>query len=330
MVKSLQAHSVLLPAASSGGPRPARELAPGIVDRFERSTVESKTSVLIPPPPAGPLRAYYDAQADQKRQELYYGDLKLSDNAQEAFDQLSDLVTQTHTTKLSYNPETHVYPWVELRPNGHIESIYSPHSVVEVSQAKQQAVDNEIAKNLFMAPLSPETLAAHSALVGLNGAINCEHVVPQSWYDAKEPMRGDLHHLFACDSRCNSYRGNKALRPLDQPRQSCEIEPDSVPNCGGTTKDKHGFEPMAGKGAVARATLYFILRYPKKAKGYSAEDVEALKEWARREPPSLYERHRNEAIQEKQGNRNPFIDRPEWIEKVDFTPGLRKIPLRFE
>ena len=28
---------------------------------------------------------------------------------------------------------------------------------------------------------------------------NCEHVVPQSWFDKKEPMRGDLHHLFACD-----------------------------------------------------------------------------------------------------------------------------------
>ena len=37
---------------------------------------------------------------------------------------------------------------------------------------------------------------------------NCEHVVPQSWFEKKEPMRGDLHHLFACESGCNSFRGN--------------------------------------------------------------------------------------------------------------------------
>lgn len=31
-----------------------------------------------------------------------------------------------------------------------------------------------------------------------------------------------------------------------------------------------------------------------------------------------YERHRNEAIAEIQGNRNPFIDVPEWANAVDF------------
>jgi hypothetical protein len=37
---------------------------------------------------------------------------------------------------------------------------------------------------------------------------NCEHVVPQSWFGKAEPMRGDLHHLFVCETRCNSFRGN--------------------------------------------------------------------------------------------------------------------------
>jgi endonuclease I len=36
---------------------------------------------------------------------------------------------------------------------------------------------------------------------------NCEHVVPQSWFGKAEPMRGELH-LFACESKCNSFRGN--------------------------------------------------------------------------------------------------------------------------
>ena len=38
--------------------------------------------------------------------------------------------------------------------------------------------------------------------------------------------------------------------------------------------------------------------------------------------PSLYERHRNQAIFERQGNRNPFIDHPEWAAEVDFREGL--------
>ncbi|MCE0446644.1 endonuclease [Streptomyces tricolor] len=32
--------------------------------------------------------------------------------------------------------------------------------------------------------------------------------MPQSWFAKREPMRGDLHHLFACEPECNSFRGN--------------------------------------------------------------------------------------------------------------------------
>ena len=46
-----------------------------------------------------------------------------------------------------------------------------------------------------------------------------------------------------------------------------------------------------------------------------------LKAWARQAEPSLYERHRNEAIFEVQGNRNPLIDFPEWIDRIDFNRG---------
>jgi endonuclease I len=36
------------------------------------------------------------------------------------------------------------------------------------------------------------------------------------------------------------------------------------------------------------------------------------------EPVSEYERHRNAAIFERQGNRNPLIDHPEWAARIDF------------
>jgi len=44
--------------------------------------------------------------------------------------------------------------------------------------------------------------------------------------------------------------------------------------------------------------------------------------WHRTEPPGEYEQHRNQAIQERQGNRNPLIDHPAWAERIDFVAGL--------
>lgn len=35
------------------------------------------------------------------------------------------------------------------------------------------------------------------ALLETRLPFTCEYVVPRSWFDEREPMRGDLHHLFA-------------------------------------------------------------------------------------------------------------------------------------
>jgi endonuclease G len=79
---------------------------------------------------------------------------------------------------------------------------------------------------------------------------------------------------------------------------------------------------VAGKGPVARATLYFLLRYPgqigDEARELQRERVSLLLEWHGANPVAEYERHRNAAIAELQGNRNPLIDHSEWAERVDF------------
>jgi endonuclease I len=131
-------------------------------------------------------------------------------------------------------------------------------------------------------------------------------------------MRGDLHHLFACESGCNSFRGNIPF--YDFP----DYEEAVREACG--KREENRFEPSAGKGAVARATLYFLLRYPgeinRTSREYTEDRIETLLEWHKREPPTRYEKHRNAAIQEKQGNRNPLIDFPEWAERISFIQGL--------
>jgi endonuclease I len=143
---------------------------------------------------------------------------------------------------------------------------------------------------------------------------NCEHVVPQSWFGKREPMRGDLHHLFACEPRCNSFRGNTPYAEL----AATEAQ---VADCG--RSEPPGFEPNGGKGPVARATLYFLLRYPghigDEAREMQRAAVPALLRWHTDHPVDDYERHRNAAIAEAQGNRNPLIDHPELAARIDFA-----------
>jgi endonuclease G, mitochondrial len=100
------------------------------------------------------------------------------------------------------------------------------------------------------------------------------------------------------------------------------------PNCG--LREGRRFEPTAGKGAVARATLYFVLRYPGAVgdvksgskKEFVKSNVGTLLDWAENEPPTTYERHRNAEIAKVQGNRNPLIDHPEWLRLIEFEKGF--------
>jgi endonuclease I len=50
--------------------------------------------------------------------------------------------------------------------------------------------------------------------------------------------------------------------------------------------------------------------------------LRTLLTWHREHPVTLYERHRNAAIFEKQGNRNPLIDFPDMGDRVRFESGL--------
>lgn len=52
------------------------------------------------------------------------------------------------------------------------------------------------------------------------------------------------------------------------------------------------------------------------------ERLAALLEWHEGFAVSIYERHRNARIQARQGNRNPFVDHPEWATKVTLASGL--------
>lgn len=126
-------------------------------------------------------------------------------------------------------------------------------------------------------------------------------------------MRGDLHHLFACESRCNSFRNNFPY--TDLPNYPADESEKLRSDCGNTVSGF--FEPERNKGVVARAVLYFMVRYPGAIAVYDDSAIQVLKSWAAEQPISLYEKHRNREIYLLQGNRNPFIDYPEILQTLE-------------
>lgn len=275
---------------------------------------------------------YYDEVADANARNAYYQDIPQSAlTKEERYRRLSTLLRQTHTRQLNYSAAryNHLYVWVDLRENGKLRSIYtgdeySPREILEndfnlemarMARLQEWFVSNSASNSVGTFADLEDRMSA----LDEEGPFNCEHVVPQKWFKPRSlPMKGDLHHLFTCDPACNTRRSNFPF--FDSPTFP-EVGAD---RCGKVTSNQ--FEPAQGKGIVARATLYFLLRYPgeinNNANEYTPAGVQLLLNWHHAEPVTLFERHRNAAVEQAQGNRNPLVDFPDWEDKIDFLQGL--------
>jgi endonuclease G len=260
-----------------------------------------------------PERVYFDDEADAAASDAYYRDVEPTDVAD-----LTALVAQTHRVPLAYGPAVQLYPWVDLQPDLSLTSLYTgerydPAELIDrdIEVARQRREESRRITRSGAAPDERAEDLLESVL-----PYNCEHSVPQSWFGKKEPMRGDLHHLFACESRCNGFRANTPFMEFADFRRPSTggAEPRVVRDkCG--KSEGNGFEPHHGKGAVARAVLYFAVRYPGLMDEMPPARYPMLLTWHRQDPVSLWEKHRNAAISARQGNRNPFIDRPGWADE---------------
>jgi endonuclease G len=223
-------------------------------------------------------------------------------------------LAQTHRVKPEYKPYLHLYPHVDLQPDGQLRSVYTgevfaPEQLIaEDAETDRRRQELRARPPPALAGAGEEARRALEAQVERELPYNCEHVVPQSWFRHREPMRGDLHHLFTCERKCNEFRASHAFFDFPDFMESVRS------GCG--KREENRFEPHLGKGEVARATLYFFVRYPDKvdtaAKGFDRDRVAILLRWHGSFTVSEYEQRRNAAISAKQGNRNPFIDHPEW------------------
>jgi len=265
---------------------------------------------------------YYNEEQDHSWIEHYYCEIPFNRLTPRKLSQdLRKLTTETHKYKHPYHvsKDQYLYTWVDLQPNGQLKNIYSgiqknPKLVLEEDFNTVQKRFEQYRKLVIEQRFSRKKISRKVRRISNQHKFNAEHVVPQSWFRAREPMKGDLHHLFACEPQCNSIRSNFPYYEFDSKANSVRLHS----HCG--LFDTYRFEPEYGKGAVARATLYFLLRYPSKiVKRYKKRiDLPLLIRWHEDFPVNIYEKHRNKAIFEIQGNRNPFIDFPDLTNKITF------------
>lgn len=268
-------------------------------------------------------KPYYDKTADQKKRDDYYRstDLGSNVNADVLYNSLSKLVSSTHQNRLSYKPSRHLYPWVDLQPELKLRSLYTG----DIYEPQQLIEESFMAEAKFEAELESALLTGEAeeslSLLEAGPLFNCEHVVPRNWFKGGpifSTAEGDLHHLFTCDGKCNNFRANVPFFDF------VDFDESVMQGCG--RKEENKFEPKEGKGAAARAVMYFLLRYPgfidNKPAELQAARLQTLLQWHQAELVSDYERHRNAAIQEKQGNRNPLIDFPDLATRINFALGL--------
>lgn len=140
-------------------------------------------------------------------------------------------------------------------------------------------------------------------------------------------MYTDLFHIYPTDGYVNGKRGNYPFGETDSPSwissNGSEVGPCSAEGYTGTV-----FEPIdTYKGDFARSYFYMGVRYKNEDAGWVGSpmvDGAQLKPWARElmirwhqeDPVSEKEISRNEAVYDLQGNRNPFIDHPEYVEML--------------
>ena len=156
---------------------------------------------------------------------------------------------------------------------------------------------------------------------------NREHVWPQSrgGFGTAAGPGTDLHHVRPADVSVNADRSSLDFDDGGSPQGEA----------ADTYRDADSWEPReAVKGDVARMVLYMAVRYEggdgfadlEVSEQVGRRDLDALGHlgrlstllrWHEQDPPDAFERARNDAIFETwQGNRNPFVDRPEWVAAI--------------
>lgn len=191
---------------------------------------------------------------------------------------------------------------------------------------------------------------------------NREHLIPQSYFNQELPMRNDVFHIWPVDAKVNAWRqnyshGTVANAENAQPCNSsgtnfpCYTQNNSL--IGYYTKNLFvkAFEPIDEfKGDIARAYFYFATCYQNRMNDFhntsnaavgamfdgsndhvfDNDFLETLIQWHIMDPVSQRELDFNNLVYYNyQGNRNPFIDHPEYVFRI-WAPEMNTEDIKFQ
>lgn len=165
---------------------------------------------------------------------------------------------------------------------------------------------------------------------------NREHSIPKSWWGGSTENQGcDIYIIYPTDGKINSVRSNYPFGEVSSfttaaANNYCGLGNSNFPGFSGKV-----FEPNdQWKGDFARTYFYACVAWDSTT--FTTEDGSKVftssitspnfglttyarnlfVKWAHEDPVDDWERHRNDGGQKTQGNRNPFIDHPEYIDAI--------------
>jgi endonuclease I len=186
---------------------------------------------------------------------------------------------------------------------------------------------------------------------------NREHLIPKSYFSDATPMHNDAHHVVPSDGKVNGWRGNLPFGVVGVTATApCNSGANNTP-CHSANNSRLGnnldsgysagfsgkvFEPIDEfKGDIARTYFYFATRYQDQMaqfyttatntevkvmfdgsanKVFNDTFLNILLTWHNSDPVSAKEIAINNAVYNYQGNRNPFIDHPEYVSAIWGVP----------
>lgn len=225
----------------------------------------------------------------------YYADMTgMFGSYDDFFNTLNDILVSTHTNHLSYSDVWTVLQESDAYDSEHIECFYTGMLIDKDARDGSGNTDSGYVWNR-------------------------EHVWAKShgFNDDKYTAYSDAHHLRASEKTINSSRNNSYFAEVTNPTGTDEY---------GNKWTSSVFEPRDEvKGDVARILFYMVTRYHDSELTLTLDNtgnygneptlgmLDTLVKWHYEDPVSETEIKRNEVVYQYQGNRNPYIDHPEFV-----------------
>lgn len=251
---------------------------------------------------------------------------------------LTGIITSGHNPK-SYNSLWNQYPISDIKPR--TVGTGSTNVIYDIYSSKPGGVDP-----YQFIPSTNQCGTYNSE----GDCYNREHSVPLSWFNGSTGSNGtatDYLHIYPTDGHVNGKRASFIYGEVATVNTLLQngSKLGSSANAGFTGLV---FEPLDSfKGDVARSFLYFVTRYQNDmttfatnvdaAQSFDANTFPSVKinylklmlKWHNLDPVSAKEKARNNAAYTYQGNRNPYIDHPEYVAAVwkSTCPGLGALPV---